>query len=91
MMIDAVMYGMIPSAKSANWVSAPPENSCRKASTPPCCGLLGQLLDRVEVDAGDREVGAEPVDAMISEREEDLVAQVRDLEDVLQTGEHQDS
>ena len=28
MMIDEVMYGMIPSAKIANWVSAPPENSC---------------------------------------------------------------
>jgi len=35
MMIDAVMYGMIPSANTANWVSAPPENSCRKPSTPP--------------------------------------------------------
>ena len=29
MMIDAVMYGMIPSANRANWVSAPPEKSCR--------------------------------------------------------------
>ena len=37
MMIDDVMYGMMPSAKSANWVSAPPENSCRKPSTPEPC------------------------------------------------------
>ena len=51
MMIDAVMYGMIPSANTANWVSAPPENSCRKPSTPPLLGLLLQRLDRVEVDA----------------------------------------
>ena len=36
MMIDEVMYGMIDRAKMANWVSAPPENSWRKLSTPPC-------------------------------------------------------
>ena len=37
MMIDDVMYGMIPSANTANWVSAPPENSWRKPSTPAPC------------------------------------------------------
>ncbi len=35
MMIELVMYGMIPSAKRLNWVSACPEKSCRNASTPP--------------------------------------------------------
>ncbi len=35
MMIELVMYGMMPSANSENCVSALPENSCRKASTPP--------------------------------------------------------
>ena len=35
MMIDEVMYGMIPSAKTANCVSAPPENRFRKPRTPP--------------------------------------------------------
>ena len=35
MMIELVMYGMIPSANRANWVSAPPEKSCRKPTTPP--------------------------------------------------------
>ncbi len=34
MMIDAVMYGMIPRAKMANWLSAPPENRLRKPSVP---------------------------------------------------------
>src|SRR3546814_14975476 len=34
MMIDAVMYGMMPRANRANWVSAPPENRVRKPSTP---------------------------------------------------------
>ena len=35
MMIELVMYGMIPSAKRLNRVSARPEKSWRKASTPP--------------------------------------------------------
>ena len=35
-MIDAVMYGMIPRAKMANWLSAPPENRLRKPIVP-CC------------------------------------------------------
>jgi hypothetical protein len=30
MMIEAVTYGMIPSAKSANWDSAPPEKILRR-------------------------------------------------------------
>jgi hypothetical protein len=42
MMIDDVMYGMMPSANSANCVMAPPEKSCRNDSTPPCsaCSLI---------------------------------------------------
>ena len=52
MMIDAVMYGMIPSAKIANWVSAPPEKSWRKPTTPPPgLRLALELLDGIEVDA----------------------------------------
>jgi hypothetical protein len=35
MMIDEVMYGMIPSAKTAICVSAPPENRLMNANTPP--------------------------------------------------------
>ena len=35
MMIELVMYGMIPRAKTAIWVRAPPENRFRKPSTPP--------------------------------------------------------
>ena len=34
MMIDAVMYGMIPRAKMANWLSAPPENRLRNPMVP---------------------------------------------------------
>ena len=35
MMIDAVMYGMIPRKKMATLVIAPPENRSRKPTTPP--------------------------------------------------------
>ncbi len=36
MMIDAVMYGMIPSEKIATLVIAPPENRFSRATGPPC-------------------------------------------------------
>ena len=40
-MIDDVMYGMIPSTKIENWVSAPPEKRLRNPRTPlePACCL----------------------------------------------------
>src|SRR2546425_490962 len=37
MMIDAVMYGNTPNAKSANRLKAPPTNRSRKLNTLPCC------------------------------------------------------
>ena len=56
------MYGMIPSANTANWVSAPPENSWRKPSTPPCSACSCSALTATEVDARHRHVRAEPVE-----------------------------
>ena len=57
MMIDAVMYGMIPRAKMANWLSAPPENRLRNPSVPwRLAPALLELLDRLEVDARHRDV-----------------------------------
>ena len=35
MMIDAVMYGMIPRKNTETAVSAPPENRLKSPSTPP--------------------------------------------------------
>ena len=35
MMIDEVMYGMIPSANTASWVNAPPEKRLMNWKTPP--------------------------------------------------------
>ena len=42
-MIDAVMYGMIPSANTATRPSAPPENRFRKPTTP-LAPLLKKLV-----------------------------------------------
>ena len=39
MMIDAEMYGMIPSAKIEKRDSAPPENTLNRPRMPPCCDL----------------------------------------------------
>ena len=39
MMIDAEMYGMIPSANTEKRDSAPPENMLNRPRMPPCCEL----------------------------------------------------
>jgi hypothetical protein len=61
MMIELVMYGMIPSENTANWVSAPPEN---------------------------RHVRAQPEHRDDPDREQDLLAEVRDLERVDERSQH---
>ena len=88
MMIDAVMYGMIPRKKIATLVIAPPEKRSRKPTTPLLFGLVLQLLDRVEVDVRNRQVRADPVDRDDEDREEDLVAEVGHPEHVPQAGQH---
>ena len=82
MMIEAVMYGMIPSANTANWVSAPPENSCRKPEHATLLGLRAQGGHGVEVDAGHGDERAEPVQRDHQQREQHLVPEIRDAEDV---------
>ena len=44
MMIDAVMYGMIPRKKIATLVIAPPENRSRNPTTPPLSALSWSCL-----------------------------------------------
>ncbi len=39
MMMDAEMYGMMPSAKIEKRDSAPPENTLKSPRIPPCCDL----------------------------------------------------
>ena len=86
MMIDAVMYGMIPRKNTATFVSAPPEKRSRKPTTRSAVRVL-QLLDRAEVDIRHGDVGPEPKDRDDEDREENLVPQVGDPEHVPQAGE----
>ena len=51
-------------------------------------GLALQVLDGGEVDPGDGDVRAQPVQEDHEQREQDLVAKIDDLEDVLQAGKH---
>ena len=61
MMIEAEMYGMMFSAKIAMRSTAPPENMLNRPRMPLAL-LLEALAQRRRVDAGQRDVGAEPVD-----------------------------
>ncbi len=51
-------------------------------------GLALQVLDGGEVDAGHGDVRAQPVQEDHEQREQDLVAKIHHLEDVLQAGKH---
>ena len=88
MMIDAVMYGMIPSANTANWVIAPPENTCRKLRTPPWSARFCRSFSAPRSMPGTGTWDPNRYRAIIIRREEDLVPEVRDLEHVPQAGEH---
>ena len=80
MMIEAEMYGMMLSAKIAMRSTAPPENMLNSPSTPPDC-VLEALPQRLRIDAGQRDVGAEPVDDQRAEREPDALLQLFGLGD----------
>ena len=78
MMIELVMYGMIPSANTANRVSAPPENRLMKCRKPGLTLLCELPLELGDVHHRHRDVRAEPVDGDDEQREEDLLPKVRD-------------
>ena len=89
MMIDAVMYGMIPSDEDGELAERAAREQVEEAeraalvSAWSCSCLTGR-----EVDAGHGDVGAEAVQDDHQEGEEDLAPEVGDLEDVLQAREH---
>ena len=61
MMIDAEMYGMIPSANTVKRDSAPPENMLNRLRMPPCW-FWNSGCSCVRVDARHGDVRAEPID-----------------------------
>ena len=78
MMIDAEMYGMMPSANTVKRDSAPPENMLNRLRMPPawplnsCCKL-------VRVDAGHRNVRTDAVHHQRQQQEHKPATQVAEL------------
>ena len=68
------MYGMMFSAKIAIRWMPPPENMLNMPRMPPAW-VLEDLFPGGRVDAGQRNVGAEPVDEQRAEREPDALLQ----------------
>ena len=75
MMIDAEIYGMMLSAKIAMRPTAPPENMLNMPRMPDWL-LPEHVGKRLRVDAGDWNVGAEPVDQQRAQREPDALLQL---------------
>ena len=87
-MIDAVMYGMMPSANTLSRNNAPPENrfSTVNRSLPLPASSM-QLVDRAVGHTRRRDGGTQPVDGDHGEREEDLLAQIGRLQRRSESGE----
>ena len=78
-MIEAEMYGMIPSAKIESCSKRAAGEEVEEAEQVPD---WDDVLHRLAVDAGRRDVDAEPVDREHPEGEQEPLAELRDLEDV---------
>ena len=84
-MIDAVTYGMIPSAKSENRESAEPEKRFKQRED---AAAAEEVLQRGLVDARRRHPGAEPVGGEDARSEEHPLAELRDAPCVREPAEH---
>ena len=73
-MIEAEMYGMMFSAKIAMRLMPPPANMLNMPRMPPACDLKTWLPDR-GIDAGQRDVGAEPINQQRTQCEPDALLQ----------------
>ena len=79
-MIEAVMYGMIPSANSAIAGQPAAAERVQQVEDAAAAELLLDRLDRVGVDARHGDVGAEAVERQQRRREGELLADLRDRE-----------
>ena len=86
-MIDAVTYGMIPSANSEKRDERAAREEVEQAEDG--AALAAEVaLDRLGVDARRRHPRAEPVEREDHRREEDPAAELRDAPGVGEPGEH---
>ena len=72
------MYGMMLSAKIAMRWMPPPANMLNMPRMPPAW-VLENLVPGVGINAGQRDVGAEPIDEQRAEREPDALLQLLGL------------
>ena len=85
-MIDALMYGMMPREKIAQFSSAPPLKRLKSAATPPPAALSMTFGTNPAITAGltpgscDR--STQPHDHDDREREQNTPAQLRDFDRV---------
>ena len=75
-MIDAVMYGMIPKAKTVSRRMLPPANRSKKPKIDPELELKNSS-QRVNVDARRGDVAAQTVHRQHGQREQQPLAEVR--------------
>ena len=86
-MIEAEMYGMIPSAKIVTLARLPPENmSTRPNQLPRFCSK--KSMRACGVDPGRGDVVAQAVDGQQAEGEQHPLPEVRDVPDVPQALQH---
>ena len=80
-MIDAVMYGMMPSAKIVSRRNVPPREQIDEAEKR--AGVLPDELFELEgIDTGRRNMRAQPVDRQQPKREQNPVPEIRNAEDI---------
>ena len=79
---------MIPSANSESWLRAPPLNRLRKPRMLPPAKFVLDRVERVDVDAGRRDEGAEPVEREHRRREGELAPDLGDRKGVADRAEH---
>ena len=89
-MIDALMYGITPSAKIVMFDRFLPENMSYRPNMVPR-RLLRQHRQRFLIDAGRRDVAADAIHAQQPEREQHAVAQVGDGKQVFDRVIHRPS
>ncbi len=87
-MIEAVMYGMIPSANTAIRESPPPLNVFSRLRIPPPPNCACTDADGVDVHSRDRDVGADAVDREKRCGEQHLLADLRNGEGAENRGDH---
>ena len=88
MMIETVMYGMIPSAKIGELGERLAAEQLQEGEHAAGLGLRLERVDRVLVDARRGDVGAEAVQRQHPDREQHLASELPDSEDVAQELDH---